>query len=114
MKTDRDAIVIAGGGTGGHVVPGLAIADALTAVADVRVIFVGTERGLESRVIPARGYDLELLDVEPMKGGGAKRAARGAAVASLATFHALSLIRKIRPRIVLSVGGYAAGPICLA
>jgi len=114
VKSNRDTIVIAGGGTGGHVFPGLAIADAVTAVADVRVIFVGTARGLESRVIPARGYELELLDVEPMKGGGAKRAVRGAAVASLATVRALSLIRKIRPRVILSVGGYAAGPICLA
>ncbi|MEO7112788.1 MAG: glycosyltransferase, partial [Polyangiaceae bacterium] len=114
MKNARDTIVIAGGGTGGHVFPGLAIADALCAIADVRVIFVGTARGLESRVIPSRGYDLELLDVEPMKGGGVKRAARGAAIASVATLKALSLIRKIRPRVVLSVGGYAAGPLSLA
>lgn len=114
MKNARDTIVIAGGGTGGHVFPGLAIADALSAIADVRVIFVGTERGLESRVIPARGYDLELLDVEPMKGGGVKRAARGAAIASVATLKALALVRKIKPRAVLSVGGYAAGPLSLA
>jgi UDP-N-acetylglucosamine--N-acetylmuramyl-(pentapeptide) pyrophosphoryl-undecaprenol N-acetylglucosamine transferase len=114
MKNVRDTIVIAGGGTGGHVFPGLAIADALSAIADVRVIFVGTARGLEARVIPSRGYDLELLDVEPMKGGGVKRAARGAAIASVATLKALSLVRKIRPRAVLSVGGYAAGPLSLA
>jgi UDP-N-acetylglucosamine--N-acetylmuramyl-(pentapeptide) pyrophosphoryl-undecaprenol N-acetylglucosamine transferase len=114
MKNVRDTIVIAGGGTGGHVFPGLAIADALSAIADVRVIFVGTARGLEARVIPARNYDLELLDVEPMKGGGVKRAARGAAIAGVATLKALALVRKIKPRAVLSVGGYAAGPLSLA
>jgi UDP-N-acetylglucosamine--N-acetylmuramyl-(pentapeptide) pyrophosphoryl-undecaprenol N-acetylglucosamine transferase len=114
MKNEHGTIVIAGGGTGGHVFPGLAIADALSAIADVRVVFVGTERGLESRVIPSRGYELELLDVEPMKGGGVKRAARGAAIASLATLKALALVRKIHPRVVLSVGGYAAGPLSLA
>ncbi|MGH7284584.1 MAG: UDP-N-acetylglucosamine--N-acetylmuramyl-(pentapeptide) pyrophosphoryl-undecaprenol N-acetylglucosamine transferase, partial [Polyangiaceae bacterium] len=98
----------------GHVFPGVAVADALSRMADVRIVFVGTARGIETRAIPARGYDLELLNVEPIKGGGARRAVRGAAIASAATLQALSLVRKIRPRAVLSVGGYAAGPMSLA
>lgn len=110
----KPTIVIAGGGTGGHVFPGLAVADALSRAADVRVVFVGTPRGLESKVIPARGYELELLDVEPMKGGGAKRAVRGGVVAAQASLRALGLVKKLAPRAVLSVGGYAAGPVCLA
>lgn len=107
-------ILIAGGGTGGHVFPGLAVADALRALANVEITFAGTPRGLEGRLVPARGYRLELLDVEPMTGGGAARAVRGAFVAAKATAQATRVVKTMRPRAVLSVGGYAAGPISLA
>lgn len=110
MKT----ILIAGGGTGGHVFPGLAVADALTSLADVRVVFGGSPRGIEKDVIPSRGYALELLDISPIKGGGARRAAKGAFVAARATLRALSIVRALSPSAVLSVGGYAAGPFALA
>jgi UDP-N-acetylglucosamine--N-acetylmuramyl-(pentapeptide) pyrophosphoryl-undecaprenol N-acetylglucosamine transferase len=107
-------ILIAGGGTGGHVFPGLAIARALNKLADVDIVFAGTPRGLEARVIPEAGYALELLDVEPMKGGGAERAIKGALVAAKATNRAREIIRRLKPAAVLSVGGYAAGPAALA
>ncbi len=107
-------IVIAGGGTGGHVFPGLAIADAMTKLADVEIVFVGSPRGLEKELVPKRGYRLELLDVEPLKGGGVKRAVRGAFVAARATWRARSLVKELAPAAVLSVGGYAAGPMALA
>jgi UDP-N-acetylglucosamine--N-acetylmuramyl-(pentapeptide) pyrophosphoryl-undecaprenol N-acetylglucosamine transferase len=110
MKT----ILIAGGGTGGHVFPGLAVAQALRELADVDVVFVGSPRGLETRIVPQHGYSLELLDVEPMKGGGPARAVRGALVAAKAMRHATGLIGRIHPSAVLSVGGYAAGPAALA
>jgi UDP-N-acetylglucosamine--N-acetylmuramyl-(pentapeptide) pyrophosphoryl-undecaprenol N-acetylglucosamine transferase len=107
-------ILIAGGGTGGHVFPAVAVAEGLASLADVEVVFCGTDRGIEARVIPARGWRLERLVVEPMKGGGVTRAARGAFVAARATLHAFTLVRRIRPRAVLSVGGYASGPATLA
>jgi UDP-N-acetylglucosamine--N-acetylmuramyl-(pentapeptide) pyrophosphoryl-undecaprenol N-acetylglucosamine transferase len=110
MKT----ILIAGGGTGGHVFPGLAVAHALRDLADVDVIFAGSTRGLERHVVPKHGYTLELLDLEPMKGGGPARALRGALVAAKATRHATGLVGRINPSAVLSVGGYAAGPASLA
>jgi UDP-N-acetylglucosamine--N-acetylmuramyl-(pentapeptide) pyrophosphoryl-undecaprenol N-acetylglucosamine transferase len=110
----RPTVLIAGGGTGGHVFPGVAVAEAAQALADVDVVFVGTARGVEARVVPARGWRLELLDVEPMKGGGPVRAIRGAVVAMLATFRAAGVVRRVRPRAVLSVGGYASGPATLA
>jgi UDP-N-acetylglucosamine--N-acetylmuramyl-(pentapeptide) pyrophosphoryl-undecaprenol N-acetylglucosamine transferase len=110
----RPVVLIAGGGTGGHVFPALAVAEALRSLADVDVVFCGTPRGLEARVVPERGWRLELLDVEPMKGGGVRRAVRGAVVAARATGRALGLVRSLRPRAVLSVGGYAAGPVSLA
>ncbi len=110
----RPTLLIAGGGTGGHVFPAVAVAEAAQALADVDVVFVGTERGVEARVIPARGWRLERLDVEPMKGGGAARAVRGALVAMRATLRAAGIVRRLRPRAVLSVGGYASGPATLA
>ena len=112
MKTA--CIVIAGGGTGGHVFPGLAVAEALAQGAEVDVVFVGTARGLEASVVPARGYPVELLDVVPIKGGGPVRAARGVFVAALAVVRSAALVRRLAPRAVLSVGGYAAGPFTLA
>jgi UDP-N-acetylglucosamine--N-acetylmuramyl-(pentapeptide) pyrophosphoryl-undecaprenol N-acetylglucosamine transferase len=110
----KPVILLAGGGTGGHVFPAVALAEALQSMADVDVVFCGTARGVEARAIPARGWRLELLDVEPMVGGGPARAVRGALVALRATASALGLVRRLRPRVVLSVGGYAAGPVSLA
>ena len=107
-------ILVAGGGTGGHVFPGLAVARALGRLADVDVVFAGSPRGLEARVVPEHGYALELLDVEPMKGGGPQRAIRGALVAAKAKQKARTIVRRLRPAAVLSVGGYAAGPAALA
>lgn len=107
-------ILVAGGGTGGHVYPGIAVAKALEKLADVTIVFAGSARGLESRVVPAAGYALELLDIEPMKGGGVGRALRGALVAAKATRDARAVVKRLKPVAVLSVGGYAAGPAALA
>jgi UDP-N-acetylglucosamine--N-acetylmuramyl-(pentapeptide) pyrophosphoryl-undecaprenol N-acetylglucosamine transferase len=106
-------VIIAGGGTGGHVFPGLAVAHELRAQG-AQVTFVGTARGLEARVVPEQGFALELLDVQPMKGGGFARAARGAGVAAVAAIKATQLVRRLRADAILSVGGYAAGPVSLA
>lgn len=108
-------VVIAGGGTGGHVFPGLAVADALKAiVAKVDITFVGSPRGMEKDIVPARGYPLELVDVSPLKGGGIVRATSGAMIAAGATMKCIGLVRRLAPKVVMSVGGYAAGPVSLA
>ncbi len=107
-------IVVAGGGTGGHVFPAIAIVEAMQAIGPVDVVFCGTARGIEARVIPRRGWRLEVLDVEPIQGRGAAQAARAIAVATRATARALGLLGRLRPSAVLSVGGYAAGPVALA
>ena len=109
----RDTVFICAGGTGGHVFPGLAVADALGGVADVDCRFIGTSRGLESRLVPERGYPLELLPVSPMKGGGIGRAAKGAASVLFSMKQMLGLFRLYRPKLVVSVGGYSAGPAAL-
>ncbi len=71
-------ILIAAGGTGGHVFPGIAVADELVRRdAATRVVFAGTARGLESRLVPKAGYGLELLPILPLKGAGLARALVG-------------------------------------
>ncbi|MGO8999607.1 MAG: UDP-N-acetylglucosamine--N-acetylmuramyl-(pentapeptide) pyrophosphoryl-undecaprenol N-acetylglucosamine transferase [Polyangiaceae bacterium] len=108
------SVVIAAGGTGGHVFPGLALADALTHRADVVPVFVGTARGFEGKLVPAAGFEIELFDVSPIKGGGAKQAVRGAWSAGRALESAMAFLRRRSPRAVVSIGGYAAGPVSLA
>jgi len=107
-------ILIAGGGTGGHVFPALAVAEALRAVADVEVVFCGTDRGMEKHVVPERGFRLERLVVDPIRGRGLAGAARGMLTAARATLHSFETLRAADPDAVLSVGGYAAGPVTLA
>ncbi len=111
---NRPSLMIAGGGTGGHFFPAVAVADAVQHLVDVDVVFVGTARGVEARVVPARGWRLELLQVEPMKGRGPREASRAALVALRATRTAFGIVRRTAPRAVLSVGGYASGPATLA
>jgi UDP-N-acetylglucosamine--N-acetylmuramyl-(pentapeptide) pyrophosphoryl-undecaprenol N-acetylglucosamine transferase len=111
--SDRPLIVLAGGGTGGHVFPMIAVADALRAEADVRVVFVGTPRGIEKRIVPARGDDLELLDVLPIRGKGVRGALRGATRAALTLPAARKLAIRLGPKVVFAAGGYASGPMAL-
>ena len=108
-------LLFAGGGTGGHVFPMVAVADAVRDVApDLRLVFVGTPRGIEARVIPERGYELHLLEVAPLRGGGVGGALRGAVRAARAVAGARKLVRGLGPAAVFSAGGYAAGPVALA
>ena len=110
-----DTILIAAGGTGGHVFPGIAVADELRARdPGTRVVFVGTARGLESLLVPRVGYELELLPILPLNGVGVGRALKGLALLPWSLVRALALVRRTRPRAVLGVGGYAGGPLLLA
>ncbi len=108
------SIVVAGGGTGGHLFPGIAVADELCRrEPGLRVLFVGTPRGLESRLVPQAGYPLELLPILPLNGVGLARLARGLLALPWALVRAVGVVRRERPRAVLGVGGYAGGPVCL-
>ncbi|MGH7272446.1 MAG: undecaprenyldiphospho-muramoylpentapeptide beta-N-acetylglucosaminyltransferase, partial [Polyangiaceae bacterium] len=110
----RATIVIAAGGTGGHIFPALAVAESIRALADVDVVFFGTREGIEAQVVPERGFRFEGMNVEPIKGRGGARAVRGALVAARATLRSLALVREIRPSAALGVGGYVSGPVTLA
>src|SRR5688572_1003840 len=103
-------VVLAGGGTGGHVFPMIAVADALRALdATLELCFVGTARGLESRLVPERGYELRMVDILPLRGNGVAGAVRGASRAVQATLDERRVLQRSRPDVVFSVGGYAAG-----
>ncbi len=107
-------IILAGGGTGGHVFPAVAVAEALEEIVPgVEICFVGTARGLESRVIPGLGYPLETLEVRYLKGTGMWGWARGLGVLPQAGWQAASILRRFRPDFVLAAGGYASGPVTL-
>lgn len=108
-------VMLAGGGTGGHVFPLVAVANALKELdAACRVVFVGTRRGMEANVVPSLGHPIEFLDIRPIRGQGAAGALRGVTRAMAVMPESLRLLDRIRPNVVLSVGGYAAGPVTLA
>lgn len=110
-----ETVLLAGGGTGGHVFPLVAVAHALRRLApEVRSVFVGTSRGMETRFVPEQGFELELFDVLPMRGAGVSGMIRGAARAAALLPESYELLNRLKPRAVFSVGGYAAGPISLA
>ena len=108
-------ILIAGGGTGGHLFPGVAIAEEIRARhADAEVTFVGTKRGIEARVLPELGWPLELIEVSGLKTVGAAGAIRGLFRLPRAYWQARALVKRHRPDAVIGVGGYASGPVVLA
>ena len=107
-------VVIAGGGTGGHLYPGIAVARELRRrEPEAHIVFVGTARGLEARVVPREGFVLELI-----RSGGLTRQAPLALVRSLAllpvaALDAWRIIRKQSPHLIIGVGGYSSGPVVL-
>jgi UDP-N-acetylglucosamine--N-acetylmuramyl-(pentapeptide) pyrophosphoryl-undecaprenol N-acetylglucosamine transferase len=107
-------LLIAGGGTGGHLFPGIALADEAARRGDSEVLFVGTRRGIETRAVPAAGYALETLDVSGLKRMGLAGTVRGLVRLPLALLKSFSILRKFRPDVVVGVGGYASGPMVLA
>ncbi len=108
-------VLIAGGGTGGHVFPMVAVGAALQAERpDTEVVYVGTGRGIETRVVPEGGGRLELLDVLPLRGRGLGGFLKGAMRATTVLPQARRLVQSLAPDVVFSVGGYAAGPVTLA
>ncbi|MBJ6759196.1 undecaprenyldiphospho-muramoylpentapeptide beta-N-acetylglucosaminyltransferase [Myxococcaceae bacterium JPH2] len=108
-------VLIAGGGTGGHLFPGIALAEeVVTRHHANEVVFVGTERGLESRVVPREGYPLELVKVQGLKGKGLVGLLKGLLALPLAFIESFRILARQKPDVVVGVGGYASGPVVLA
>jgi UDP-N-acetylglucosamine--N-acetylmuramyl-(pentapeptide) pyrophosphoryl-undecaprenol N-acetylglucosamine transferase len=107
-------VVIAGGGTGGHLYPGIAVArELLRRRPDARVTFAGTSRGLEARIVPREGFELDLIRSAGLKGKSLAARLRGAALVLPGLGDALRIIRRRRPHVVVGVGGYSSGPLVL-
>ena len=108
-------VMIAGGGTGGHVFPGIALAEeVVTRHPDNDVVFAGTARGLEAKVVPAAGFPIELIQVQGLKGKGLLRLVANLLLLPRAFVQCWRILRRWHPDIVVGVGGYASGPVVLA
>ena len=103
-------ILIAGGGTGGHIIPALAVARELVDRHGAEVLLVGTARGLETRLVPAAGFALRLIDVGPLKSVSLMTRLRTLSRLPGSIGDCKQMIREFRPGAVLGVGGYASGP----
>ena len=108
-------LLIAGGGTGGHLFPGVAIAEELRARSpDAAITFVGTRRGIEARVLPDLGWPLELIEISGLKTVGILGALAGLFRIPRALLQARRILVRLAPDAVIGVGGYASGPLVLA
>ena len=107
-------VIVAGGGTGGHVIPALAIAQELHSRYGAEVLFMGTQHGIETRLVPTAGFELRLIDV-----GALNRVDFATRLKTLldlprAMMASARLVREFRPDVMIGVGGYASGPAMLA
>lgn len=108
-------LIIAGGGTGGHLFPGIAVAEEfLSRDPANEVLFVGTERGIEARAVPAAGYPLELISAAGIRGKRTFSQLKGAAMMVYGYAQSRKILKRFRPDMVLGVGGYASLPMVLA
>ena len=103
-------MLIAGGGTGGHIIPALAVAYELVTRHGAEVLFVGTPRGLESRMVPAAGFQLRLIEVGPLKNVSLATRLRTILDIPKSLLACRRIIREFAPNVVFGVGGYASGP----
>ena len=103
-------VLIAGGGTGGHIIPALAVAHELVTKHSAEVLFLGTSRGMESRLVPAAGFQLRLIEVGPLKNVSLATRINTMLDLPRSLFACRRLIREFKPHVVFGVGGYASGP----
>jgi UDP-N-acetylglucosamine--N-acetylmuramyl-(pentapeptide) pyrophosphoryl-undecaprenol N-acetylglucosamine transferase len=107
-------VLIAGGGTGGHIIPALAVARELVGRYKAEVLFVGTARGMETRLVPEAGFNLRLIEVGPLKNVSFVTRLRTLLSLPRSFVACTRLIREFKPSVVFGVGGYASGPAMAA
>ncbi len=107
-------VLIAAGGTGGHIYPGIAVAqEIMKRDAASEVLFVGTARGLEKKIVPENGFQLSLINSAGLKNVGIRGLAKGLALLPKGFLEARAIIRQFRPHVVVGAGGYVSGPVLL-
>lgn len=107
-------VAIAGGGTGGHVFPGIAVARELQKRNNVSVLFIGTSEGIEANVVPKEGFDIQFIRSEGLVGRGGFESIRSLAKLPLSIRDSVRILRQFHPDVVLGVGGYSSGPVLLS
>jgi UDP-N-acetylglucosamine--N-acetylmuramyl-(pentapeptide) pyrophosphoryl-undecaprenol N-acetylglucosamine transferase len=108
------SVIIAGGGTGGHIYPGIAIAQEFKRRnARTEVLFIGTARGLETRIVPREGFKLELIEAAALKNVSWARRVKALLMLPRSFLVVRSLIRRFKPHVVIGVGGYSSGPVVM-
>lgn len=107
-------VLIAAGGTGGHIYPGIAVAtEIMRRDPESEVLFVGTARGLEVRIVPENGFQLSLINSAGLKNVGVAGKIKGLSVLPQSFLEARKIIRQFRPHVVVGAGGYVSGPVLL-
>ncbi len=107
-------VLIAAGGTGGHIYPGIAVAkEIMRRDANSEMRFVGTSRGLETKIVPANGFELSLINSAGLKSVGLRGKLKGLAVLPKSFLEARRLIKEFQPDVVIGAGGYVSGPVLL-
>jgi UDP-N-acetylglucosamine--N-acetylmuramyl-(pentapeptide) pyrophosphoryl-undecaprenol N-acetylglucosamine transferase len=107
-------VLIAAGGTGGHIYPGIAVANEIMRRDKTsEVLFVGTSKGLETRIVPENGFQLSLISSSGLKSVGVKNLIKGVAVLPKSFVEAARLIREFRPDVAVGAGGYVSGPVLM-
>lgn len=105
-------VIIAGGGTGGHLFPGIAIAQEFKRrEVSARILFVGTEKGIENRVVPREGFEIRYISAEGLKGKGIFTKIKSIYKIPLGIIQSIKILNSFRPDIVIGVGGYASGAV---
>lgn len=107
-------VIIAGGGTGGHIFPGVAIAREFKARdSQTEILFVGTEHGLEKKIIPREGFNLEMIHVAALKNVSMAKRIKSLLMLPGSFLEVRKLLKKFNPTVVIGVGGYSSGPVLL-
>jgi UDP-N-acetylglucosamine--N-acetylmuramyl-(pentapeptide) pyrophosphoryl-undecaprenol N-acetylglucosamine transferase len=107
------SFILTGGGTGGHVFPALAVAEVLRERGH-RVLFVGTREGMEARLVPEHGYDIEFVRSGALNRVGVRQTLQTASLLPVGVLSARTLLKRFKPDAVFSMGGYVAGPVMVA
>ncbi len=107
-------LVVAGGGTGGHVFPGIAVVEAMESHGPVDILWIGTGRPVEKKALSGHKWDYRILNTRPLRGSGLAAATRSLAGLPFSTIRACLWLKSFRPHVVLGVGGYVSGPALLA
>src|SRR5436190_14898013 len=107
-------VIIAGGGTGGHLFPRIALAREIQRRGESKILFVGAQQGIETKIVPKEGFELRTLPVGGIKGVGVVRQAQNLMAMMTGVFKARSILRQFNPDVVIGVGGYASFPMLSA